>query len=232
MSATPERNAAVDTDEAGLATSFEAAVRRVFSSYTVDMTQPEAATAGGPHTLQRIRLVTNHRTPLFLGWANPAQRRAQLHTLGHTLALSKLRMGREIVMPPLEYARFLEAATAVLEDEGMTVEVVAFTKETIDSGVRPRVNVPNRSMTLPYYVVDAMAAVSSLASRMAASAVSAAAPAASPPVALPVRTPASTVGATDGRHMSATGWSTVLRWAPSAGLTTSAGVGGKRSPAR
>lgn len=224
MSATPERASAEHTVETGLATSFEAAVRRIFSAYTVDMTKPEAATAGGPHTLQRIRLVTGHRTPLLLGWANPAQRRAQLHTLGHTLALSKIRLGREIVMPPLEYVRFLEAATAVLEDEGMTVEVVAFTKEGIDSGIRPRVSLPNRSMTLPYYVVDAMAAVSSLASRMAASAVSAA-------VAAP-EGPEPSADASGPRHSSATGWSTVLRWAPSAGLVASAGTGAKRSPAR
>jgi hypothetical protein len=229
MSAMPERAAAGDTPDTGLSASFQGAVRRIFSAYTVDMAKPEAATAGGPHTLQRIRLVvTGHRTPLLLGWANQAQRRAQLHTLGHTLALSKIRLGREIVMPPLEYVRFLEAATAILEDEGMTVEVVAFAKESVDSGIRPRVHLPNRSMTMPYYVVDAMAAVSSLASRMAASAVSAATPA----ITAALEAPAPAVDASAARHTSATGWSTVLRWAPSAGRVASAGSSAKRNPAR
>ena len=143
MSSTTERTAAGDMTEDRLSPVFEDGVRRIFSSYTVDVTRPEAATPGGPHTLQRIRLLTGHRTPLLLGWANAAQRRAQLHTLGHTLALSKLRLGRELVMRPLEYMRFLEAATGILEAEGMTVEIVAFVKEGIDSGVRPRVNPPN-----------------------------------------------------------------------------------------
>jgi len=217
MSSTTERTGAGDMTGNPLTAVFEDAVRRVFSSYTVEMTAPEAATAGGPHTLQRIRLVTSHRAPLLLGFANAAQRRAQLHTLGHTLALSKLRLGREIVMPPLEYARFLETATGVLEAEGMAVEVVAFVKEGIDSGIRPRVNAPNRSMTLPYYVVDAMAAVSTLASRMAASAAPPAPPA-------PTEEEAA-VEAVGARHApSATGWSTVLRWAPaaSAGAASSA----------
>ena len=209
MSSTTERTAAGDMTEDRLSPVFEDGVRRIFSSYTVDMTRPEAATAGGPHTLQRIRLLTSHRTPLLLGWANASQRRAQLHTLGHTLALSKLRLGRELVMPPLEYVRFLEAATGILEAEGMTVEVVAFVKEGIDSGVRPRVSPPNRSITLPYYVVDAMTAVSTLASRMAES-------------AAPVRHAGAveTIGAPHAS--SATGWSTVLRWAPSVGVGAAA----------
>ena len=40
----------------------------------------------------------------ILGGFNVTQRRANLHPLGHALALSKLRLGRELVVPPLEYA--------------------------------------------------------------------------------------------------------------------------------
>lgn len=157
-----------DKNDDGLAWAFENAVKRIFSGYTVDMTRPAAATQGGPHTLQRIRLVMSNGTVLLIGWVNLAQGRAQLHTLGHTLSLSKQRFGREIVMPPLEYLRFLETAKTVLQEHGITVDVVAFTKQGVESGTRPRVDGPVRSRTLPFYVVDALAAASSLVTRVMA----------------------------------------------------------------
>ncbi len=157
-----------DKHDDGLAWAFENAVKRIFTAYTVDMTRPAAATQGGPHTLQRIRLVMSNGTALLIGWVNLAQGRAQLHTLGHTLSLSKQRFGREIVMPPLEYLRFLETAKTVLEEHGISVEVVAFTKQGAPSGTRPRVDAPARSRTLPFYVVDALAAATSLVTRVMA----------------------------------------------------------------
>jgi hypothetical protein len=189
-------------------------LRRIFSAYTVEITPPEAASPGGPHTLQRIRLLTSHRTPLILGWINVTQRRANLHTLGHTLALSKLRLGRELVVPPLEYVRFLETAKAILEDEGLAVEVVSFVKEGADSGLRRGVDAPNRSMTLPFYVVDAMHAVSTLAERMAAS---------TPPVES-----ACVAAMAPPRPSAMSGWATVLRWAPATSAPASSGVPAKR----
>jgi hypothetical protein len=215
MSSMTQGSAALDMQADSFTSTFLDGVRRVFSAYTVDITQPEAATQGGPHTLQRIRLLTSHRTPLLLGWVNVAQRRANLHTLGHTLALSKLRLGRELVVPPLEYVRFLETAKAILEDESITVEVVAFVKESITSAIRPRVDAPNRSMTMPYYVVDAISAVTTLASRMAAS---------TPPVEA-----ACIEAMAPPRPPTMTGWATVLRWAPSASATAaSSATSGRR----
>jgi hypothetical protein len=192
---------------------LQGGLRRIFSAYTVDVSPPEAATPGGPHTLQRIRLLTSHRTPLILGWINVTQRRANLHTLGHTLALSKLRLGRELVAPPLEYVRFLETAKAILEDEGLVVEVVAYAKESAESGLRRSVDAPNRSMTLPFYVVDAMHAVSTLAERMGATPPmeSACVEAMAPP-------PPSTMS----------GWATVLRWAPATSARGPSDVTAKR----
>jgi hypothetical protein len=63
-------------------------------------------------------------------------------------------------MPPLEYLRFVETAKTVLEAHGISVEVVAFTKQGAESGTRARVDAPARSRTLPFYVVDALAAAS------------------------------------------------------------------------
>ena len=69
----------------------------------------------------------------ILGGFNVAQRRANLHPLGHTLALSKLRLHRERSYRPTS-TRLLETAKAI--------------------------DAPSRAMTLPFYVVDAMHAVS------------------------------------------------------------------------
>jgi hypothetical protein len=167
MSSSTERTGAGDMTTDPLSTVFEEAVRRVFSSYTVVMTRPEAATPGGPHTLQRIQLVTTHRTPLLLGWASATQHRAQLNTLGHTLALGKLRLGHELAMRRHEYARFLESATQILEHEGMTVSIVALAKEGAASSLRARGS-RHRSTTLPVDIIDAVTALRRVASRMAA----------------------------------------------------------------
>lgn len=209
MSSTTVANAAVNAQgDDPFASILEDGVRRIFTAYTVEITPPEAVTPGGPHTLQRIRLVTSHRTPLLLGWVNVAQRRANLHTLGHTLALSKLRLGRELVVPPLEYVRFLETAKAILEDEGFTVEVVAFVRESADSGVHRSVSAPNRAMTLSFYVVDTMHAVSTLAERMGAA-------------TAPVEH-ACVEAMAPPRSPTISGWATVLRWAPAVSATSAA----------
>lgn len=221
MSSTTEGAHAGEKSDDRLSRIMGEGLRRIFPSYRVTLARPEAACAGGPHTLQRIHLITGDRAPLLLGWANATQRRAQLHTLGHTLALSKLRLGTELVMPPLEYARFLETATRLLEDEGMAVSIVAFVKEGADSGVRLRVNAHARSTTLPHHLLDAITAVSTLASRMAES---------TPVLDEPHDAePADAADATAPRAATS-GWSKVLRWAPSAAVVAPGGAKGE--PAR
>ncbi len=153
-----------------LATTFETAVKRVFASFTVEMTRPETSTHDGARARQPIRLIAADGAALVIGWANAADGRAELRTLGHTLALSKQRYGREMVLPPLEYLRFLEIATKVLEDHGLAVEVVAFTRgfaqnDIENASARPA---PRRAMTLPYYVTGAVSSVGALARRVLA----------------------------------------------------------------
>jgi hypothetical protein len=101
-----------------------AAVKRVFANYAVETAGPD----GGARALLHLRLVADGST-FALGWANPADGTAELYTLGHTLALSKRRRGRELTLPPLSYMRFLTRAQRVLEDCGMTVTIVAYTKD-------------------------------------------------------------------------------------------------------
>jgi hypothetical protein len=106
---------------------FEAAVKRVFSGYAVEMIRPE----GGARALLHIRLVSEGST-FALGWASPVDGSAELYTLGRTLAQSKRSRGRELAIPPLSYSRFLETAQRVLEDFGMLVTIVAYTKDDDD----------------------------------------------------------------------------------------------------
>src|SRR5438270_12869363 len=103
--------------------TFESAVRRIFSAYTVDLTP--AMTEDG---VQHIRLTGSDGSTFLLGWVSFGSKRAELRTLGHTLALSKARFGRELRLPPVEYMRFLDNATNVLEELDVKVEVVAYAK--------------------------------------------------------------------------------------------------------
>jgi hypothetical protein len=143
---------------------FERAVKRTLGGYTIEMTRPEA----GARALLHIRLVADDAVTFALGWANPTDRTAELFTLGRVLLLSKRRRGRELTLPPRAYAKFLEAAQRVLEDFGMEVSIVAYTKEdeaAADSKeTAPSVEVeneietesenegdaPRRTPTLPY----------------------------------------------------------------------------------
>ena len=146
-----------------LALIFEAGVKRVFGSYTVSVTRPEPTTTGGVAAArQRISLVGADGSSLVIGWANVTEKKAELNTLGHTLALSKERYGREIVLRPLEYLRFLETAQTILEDLGMKVTVVSFRKSDLQSRLRAQLEteVPDeeappigmrKSRMLPFY---------------------------------------------------------------------------------
>lgn len=135
-----------------LAQTFEAAVRRIFSAYTIDLTTPGPSTRGGERALQHIRLVTSDGRTFILGSTNIAEGRAELRTLGYTLAMSKRRFGRELRLPPREYMRFLEVATKVLEELGVRVAVVAYGKDREEAAPpAPK----RRAATLPYYALTA-----------------------------------------------------------------------------
>ena len=97
---------------------FEGALKRTFSSYSVDML-PEGTGRCA------IRLVAIDGPAIVIGWADPHARTAELSTLGRALTLSKQTLGRELRLPPLEYLKFLERATMVLEDFGMKVTVLS-----------------------------------------------------------------------------------------------------------
>lgn len=106
---------------------FEAAVKRVFATYTVEMTRPE----GGARSLLHIRLKAGE-SAFAVGWADPGNGTSELYTLGNTLARSKRQRGREQTLPPMQYNRFLEVAKRVLEDFGMNVTIVAFTSGDVE----------------------------------------------------------------------------------------------------
>jgi hypothetical protein len=106
---------------------FEWAVKRVFTSYSVEITRP----AGGARSLLHIRLKTGDAA-FSVGWANPSSGTSELYTLGNTLARSKRHRGRELAVPPMQYNRFLEIAKGVLEDFGMHVTIVAFTSDDVE----------------------------------------------------------------------------------------------------
>jgi hypothetical protein len=119
----------------------------------------------------RIRLTAPDGSSLVIGWCNVSDRKAELHTLGHTLALSKQRYGYEAKLPPLEYLKFLDVAQRVLEDQGLSVMVVAFARPSVEGEVKTSKSTappPRRSQTLPYYVTDAVATVGALARRVIA----------------------------------------------------------------
>jgi hypothetical protein len=127
--------------------AFEAAMKRMFGAYTIDMTSPAPSAGSRVQTLRHIRLVPKSGAALVIGWANPSEGKAELGTLGHTLALSKQRFGRELAIPPLEYLRFIDAAKKLLEERGMTVSVIAHKPSEASDCTPPS---PRRAPTLPY----------------------------------------------------------------------------------
>jgi hypothetical protein len=105
--------------------SFEIAVKNTFRSYTVDMTAPEDSTGGGVRARQHIRLRSHDgAVNMVIGFANAAEGTAELNTLGHTLYVSKVRFGTELKIPPSEYLRFLDRATKILENFGLSVSSI------------------------------------------------------------------------------------------------------------
>jgi hypothetical protein len=117
----------VGMEQAHLSLVFEAATKRVFTSYAVQMTRPQ----GGARTLLHISL-NSHDSAFSVGWADPSDGTAELYTLGKTLSRNKRHGRRELTLPPMQYNRFLEIAKRVLEDFGMTVTIVAFTSENVE----------------------------------------------------------------------------------------------------
>jgi hypothetical protein len=114
------RTLQVDPSMAEISTlrrKFEATLKQTFRSFTVDMLPTEDGR-------RAIRLVAHDGPALVIGFADFIGQRAELCTLGHALSLSKEQIGRELRLPPVEYLRFLERATAVLEEFSMKVSVV------------------------------------------------------------------------------------------------------------
>jgi hypothetical protein len=125
--------------------TFEATLKQTFRAFIVD-------TLDADDGRRAIRLVSHDGAALVVGWADLAGKRAELCTLGHALSLSKERIGRELPLPPVEYLRFLERASTVLGDFGMTVTIVSHAKR---SSPPPRVSSPSPA---PYYGVIAASA--------------------------------------------------------------------------
>jgi hypothetical protein len=126
-----------------LTTDFAASVRRTFTAYTVDL-------AAADHKgVQYIVLVDGDGRSFELGWVDAFTKKAELRTLGRTLSLSKQLLGKELRLPPMEYMRYIDAATKLLEANGFDVTVVAWTRSVPPprDAIAERV----RTATLPYY---------------------------------------------------------------------------------
>ena len=106
-----------------LPATFTAALKQVFRSFAVDMLPTDDGR-------RAIRLVSHDGPVLVVGWADLVGNRAELSTLGHALSLSKEQIGRELRLPPVEYLRFLERATTILGDFGMTVTIVTHARKS------------------------------------------------------------------------------------------------------
>jgi hypothetical protein len=149
-----------------LAITLEAALGRVFTGYKVRVTRPDASTNGGELALQHIQLVRNDGLTFMVGCTNAAEGTASLRTLGHTLDLTKRRFGRELVLPPLEYMRFLEIATTVLTTFDLKVTVVS---HHASAPPRSPEASPKRTSMLPYVLgVGVFASVFALATGLVA----------------------------------------------------------------
>lgn len=135
-----------------LTNDFAAAVRRTFSAYSVELS------AADHKGIQYVVLVDGNGKSFELGWVDAFTKKAELRTLGQTLSLSKQLLGKELRLPPMEYMRYLECATSLLESEGFEVTVIAWTRSTPPP---PRMVERVRSATLPYYAF-AVSTVSAL----------------------------------------------------------------------
>jgi hypothetical protein len=111
-----------------LRSAFEAMTRGSLPGFAVSMTSPEASTGGGVRARQHIVLTTAEGLAVVVGWANAAEKTAELRTLGYVLSICKQRFGTELAIPRAEYVAFLELATRLLSDEGMTVQAAAFAR--------------------------------------------------------------------------------------------------------
>lgn len=124
--------------------TFAAALKQTFRSYTVDMLPTDVAGRCA------VRLVSHDGPSLHVGFADVTTARAELCTLGHALSLSKTQIGRELRLPPVEYLRFVERATQVLESFGYKVTVVSHVVSTPPKSARP--------IATPYYGIIAASA--------------------------------------------------------------------------
>jgi hypothetical protein len=105
--------------------TFDAVTKRIFRDYTPEMSMPQGSTMGAVWVVQYIRLVSKDGLSIVVGTVNPRDRVAELRSLGATLERSKERIGRELPIPPAEYAKFLEMAKKVLNEFDISVTIVS-----------------------------------------------------------------------------------------------------------
>ncbi len=123
---------------AQLKDTVDAALAGIFADYVVDLTPPEESTGGGVRARQHLRLSTKDGKSLVLGWANAAERTAEVRTLGCTLEVSKERFGTELPISMAEYAKFVDRATDVLQVFGLQVSVVSTVRPSLSRPPPPR----------------------------------------------------------------------------------------------
>ncbi len=107
---------------------LEAAMRRTFAAYRVELTAPEltaADAASGARGGRRLCLVSTAGLVLVVGTVDTHAKTSELYTLGRALAAGREQLGHEPVIPPVEYRAFLEHAQHILADFGFTVTTSA-----------------------------------------------------------------------------------------------------------
>jgi hypothetical protein len=118
--------------------TFEHITRRIFRDYTPEMSAPQGSTMGTVWVVQYIRLLSKDGLSIVVGTVSPREKVAELRTLGATLERSKERFGKELAIPPAEYAKFLETSRKVLEEFEMTVTVVSRTTSDPNLAAAPK----------------------------------------------------------------------------------------------
>jgi hypothetical protein len=109
---------------AALAEQFQNALaEHAVGEHRVEMTAPEASTAGGVQSLQHIRLVPPHGSgrTYVVGNANRIEGKAELRSLHYVNQVSLQRFGEPTGFDPDQYAAFVAAATQFLDNFGLTV---------------------------------------------------------------------------------------------------------------
>jgi hypothetical protein len=95
-----------------------------FDGYRVTMCPPERSTNAGENATQKIVLEWKGGAVATLGWANLADKTAELRTHGVVAMQAKATLGRALDIALVDYVQFADKAAHLLEQLGVEVDNV------------------------------------------------------------------------------------------------------------